>query len=154
MENHIDLAIKRLNSISKKNLLTDGDAQFLYETIDNYFGAFQRSQKFSDIEKKISPKFGDFLTFLARKRRLRFAQIISLFAYTLMIENYRECQIRIEAQIAQPFKNWVEREWGLYCSNVKTIPLSETNLCSFAGTLQRRVCMPRARRPTLFLKHC
>ena len=46
MENHIDLAIKRLNSISKKNLLTEGDANFLYETIDNYFGVFQRNQKF------------------------------------------------------------------------------------------------------------
>ena len=75
MENHIDLAIKRLNSISKKNLLTDGDAQFLYETIDNYFGAFQRSQKFSDIEKNIAQVWR-FSNFLARKRDYVSPQII------------------------------------------------------------------------------
>ena len=124
MENHIDLAIKRLNSISKKNLLTEGDANFLYETIDNYFGVFQRNQKFSEVEKKISPKFGEFLNFFGAEKGLRFATNYFLFAYTLA-KNYRECQIEIEEQIAQPFKDWVEREWGLYSGNVKTIPMGE-----------------------------
>ena len=121
--------------ISKVNACTKEDALFVKKTVDRYFAEFQRSQKFKIAEIAVSPRFKELLEFFNKNDGAVFATQYFLFAYTLA-DNYRDCQVRIEAEIAKPYKDWVSRRWSENAALVKNIMAGEEYvfICRHATT--------------------
>ena len=106
--------------ISQVKTCSREDALFVNMTLRRYFLEFQRSQIFKEAEEAVSRRFKELLEFFDKNDGANFATEYFLFAYTLT-DNFRDCQVRIEAEIARPYKDWVSRRWSENAAMVEGI---------------------------------
>ena len=130
-----NLCRDELLRISQQDVCAKADALFVCQTIGRYFGEFQRNQIFKQAELAVSPRFKELLEFFNRNDGATFATQYFLFAYTLA-DNFRDCQVRIEEEIARPYNDWVNRRWSQSASLVKNIEVGDeiVFICRHATT--------------------
>ena len=100
-------------------------AEFVGHSINRYFSEFKRDQCFREADLALSPKFGQLLQQFGNEAGILFASQYFLFAYTLTEKNYKQAQIRIEADVAQPYLHWVRTRWAAYREVVKGLGVGE-----------------------------
>ena len=130
-----NLCRDELLRISQQDVCAKADALFVCQTIGRYFGEFQRNQIFKQAELAVSPRFKELLEFFNQNDGATFATQYFLFAYTLA-DNFRDCQVRIEEEIARPYNDWVNRRWSQSASLVKNIEVGDeiVFICRHATT--------------------
>ena len=130
-----NLCRDELLRISQQDVCAKADALFVCQTVGRYFGEFQRNQIFKQAELAVSPRFKELLEFFNQNDGATFATQYFLFAYTLA-DNFRDCQVRIEEEIARPYNDWVNRRWSQSASLVKNIEVGDeiVFICRHATT--------------------
>ena len=111
-------------------------AEFVFHSINRYFGEFKRNQCFREADLALSPKFEQLLKYFGNEEGVVFASQYFLFAYTLTETNYKQSQLRIEADVAQPYLHWVRDRWAEFKPAVKGIGVGDEMvfLCRHAVT--------------------
>ena len=131
-----NMCVEELIRIARSEECNRENAQFVFHSINRYFGEFKRNQCFREADLALSPKFGRMLEHFGSEEGVAFASQYFLFAYTLMETNYKQCQLRIEADVAQPYLHWVRDRWAAFKPAVKGIGVGEEMvfLCRHALT--------------------
>lgn len=120
MNSEIFSAIERIHGVVSAPKITFGDAVFVFDTINKYFGDYERSQEFRGADIKLSKRFHEFLEFFGREQGVIFTSQFFLFCYTLA-QDYKQVQNPIYENVALPYQNWVSNKWGAFAPVVKNI---------------------------------
>ena len=91
MNSEIFSAIERIHGVVSAPKITFGDAVFVFDTINKYFGDYERSQEFRGVDIKLSKRFREFLEFFGREQGVIFTSQFFLFCYTLA-QDYKQVQ--------------------------------------------------------------
>ena len=126
------ICAEELIKIARSEDCTREKAEFVRQSINSYFGEFKRNQCFREADLALSPKFGQMLKHFSNEEGVDFASHYFLFSYTLAETNYKHCQLRIEAEVAQPYLHWVRDRWAGYRTAVNGIGQGE-EMVFFAG---------------------
>ena len=131
-----NLCIEELIRIARSEECNREKAEFVFHSVNRYFGEFKRNQCFREADLALSAKFGRMLDHFDCEEGVVFASQYFLFAYTLTQTNYKQCQLRIEADVAQPYLHWVRDRWAAFKPAVKGIGVGEEMvfLCRHALT--------------------
>ena len=130
------ICAEELIKIARSEDCNRQQAEFVMRSINSYFGEFKRNQCFREADLALSPKFGQMLKHFSNEEGVDFASHYFLFSYTLAETNYKHCQLRIEAEVAQPYLHWVRDRWAGYRTAVNGIGQGEEMvfLCRHALT--------------------
>ena len=119
------MCAKDLIKIASSGDCNRPNAEFVFHSINRYFSEFKRDQCFREADLALSPKFGQILQQFGNEEGVLFASQYFLFAYTLTETEYKQAQIRIEGDVAQPYLDWVRARWAAYRDVVKGIGVGE-----------------------------
>ena len=120
MTSRISDAVKQIERCATTPIITHDDAKIVFNIVNQYFGEFERSQKFRGAEVAISPRFYELLEFFNREQGVFFASQFFLFCYTLA-QDYKQVQMPICNHVALPYKKWVKNNWQFLEPAVKSI---------------------------------
>ena len=88
-----NMCVEELIRIARSEECNWENAQFVFHSINRYFGEFKRNQCFREADLALSPKFGRMLKHFGSEEGVLFASQYFLFAYTLTETNYKQCQL-------------------------------------------------------------